>query len=246
MRHWTVSLVRDGSVSRQWHVWAEILTIGSHGAAKVRLPRPVEPWALRLSELPEPQIFQLAEFTVQVADTTSERTNLWERAQVRIEHARVRSEREAEPAASILPGTWQTAVTALLLAGATQWLADTLARPDSRPPELRPAGVERSIVPVPSAVRSPFEILDRDAIASASGSVLQRTQSARIASGSASQRIAAPAPSARHASQGTWAESSPWAPESGIPRTALAPVAWPESGSDAWESLDQPPPEPPH
>lgn len=246
MRHWTVSLVREGCVSRQWHVWADTLTIGSHGAAKVRLPLPVEPWALRLSELPEPRIFQLAEYVVEVADTTSERTRMWERAQVRIEHARVRTEREAEPAASTLPGTWQTAVTALLLAGATQWLADTLARPENRPPELRPAGVERSIVPVPSVVRSPFEILDRDVIASASGSVLQRTPSVRIASGSASQRIAAPAPSARHASHGSWTESSPWAPESGIPRTALASASWPESGPDAWESLDQPPPESPH
>jgi hypothetical protein len=246
MRHWTVSLVRDGSVSRQWHVWAETLTIGSHGAAKVRLPLPVEPWALRLSELPEPQTFQLSEFTVQVADTTSERTRLWEHAQVRIENARVRSEREAQEIVANGPGTFQTAVTALLLAGATHWLADTLARPESRPLELRPAGVERSIVPAPSAVRPPFEILDRDAIARASGFVLEGAVSARIASASVSQRIASPAPVTRHASHGSWTASPPWAPESGLPRTALASAAWPESGPDAWESLDQPPPEPPH
>lgn len=242
MRHWTVSLVREGCVSRQWHVWADTLTIGSHGAAKVRLPLPVEPWALRLSELPEPRTFQLAEYVVEVADTTSERTRMWERAQVRIEHARVRTEREDAAVVATGPGTFQTALAALFLAGLTHWIADGLARPEHRPLDTRQVGVERPAF----APRSPFEILDRDAIASASGSVLQRTPSVRIASGSASQRIAAPAPSARHASHGSWTESSPWAPESGIPRTALASASWPESGPDAWESLDQPPPESPH
>lgn len=246
MRHWTVSLVRDGSVSRQWHVWAETLTIGSHGAAKVRLPLPVEPWALRLSELPEPQTFQLAEFTVQVADTTSERSRLWESAQVRIERARIRAEREGEASVPTGPSTFKTAVTGLCLAGFTHWLADILAdRHDDRDVPRTTSAVLLQL-PSQAVPESPFQTIDREVIAAKSGYLLSGIGSAKDPSGKRSIQLSTPSQGPERASRGSWGGVSPWAPESESPRAALAAASWPQHGPESWESLDQPPPEPPH
>lgn len=246
MRHWTVSLVREGSVTRQWHVWAETLTIGSHGAAKVRLPLPVEPWALCLSELPAPQTFQLAEYTLQVSDTTSERARLWEGAQVRIEHARVRVERERETTVPTGPSTLQTAVTALCLAGLTHWLATALAEPESERLEPRPAGIELLALPVLSAPQAPFDIVDRGAIAVKAGYILGGIGGVKAPSDRRSIQLGAPSSPSERTSNGSWGGVSPWAPESDLPRTVLATPSWGSHGPDAWESIDQPPPEPPH
>jgi len=48
MRYWKVSLVHEGRTAREWHLRTETLTVGSNGANAVRLPPPVEPFALRL------------------------------------------------------------------------------------------------------------------------------------------------------------------------------------------------------
>jgi len=242
MRHWTVSLLRDGRTSREWHVWAETLTIGSHGAAKVRLPLPVEPWALRLTELPEPQLFEIGEYLVRIADTTAERTTLWERAQVRIEtatHAQDVASR-TEPAQ---PSTLRTAFAALCLAGITHLTAEHLAadRQDSAVPSAGPAlAYARTSPEAPFVVRPPAPSASTGTLAAGIGT--------NPAPKSAPTSIVlVPSP-----------QQTGYAPNSGAPlpldlevqhpspQHASASATWPPGASRSWKSLDQPPPEPPH
>ena len=85
MRYWKVSLLRDGRTAREWHVHAEVLTVGSNGANAVRLPPPVEPFALRLESAPEPADHEVGPYLLRVEDETLRRERLWSQAQERIE-----------------------------------------------------------------------------------------------------------------------------------------------------------------
>lgn len=245
MKHWTVSLLHEGSVAREWHVWAETLTVGSHGAAKVRLPLPAEPWALRISELPEPQTFQVAEFTLRISDTTAERTRLWERAQVRIEVARLRAECEPEDSVPTGPSTLHTAVTALCLAGLTHWLGELLADRDPQALELQ-AVTSLAVAARPiEGPRSPFALCD---------SVASPEIVVNLAAGIAKSKaplvvrtviLSASSTHPRRTSQGSGDGLFALAPDD-PQRTALALASRLDHGPETWESLDQPPPEPPH
>lgn len=242
MRHWTVSLIREGGVAREWHVWADTLTVGSHGAAKVRLPLPAEPWALRLSELPEPQVFQLAEFTLRVADTTAERALLWERAQVRIETARTRVERESE-AAPVGPSTLHTAITALALAGVTHWLAELAGGSQVRELEVVTAIAAARAQDEP---RAPFEDSSDVAEPSLSGAAI-------VAGIALSKAPAVVRTAILSTASATGAHAAQWSgPDSfltvsdGLPPLVLASASWPDGEQRSPLSPDRPPPEPPH
>lgn len=245
MRHWTVSLVREGSVAREWHVWADVLTVGSHGAAKVRLPLPAEPWALRIAELPEPAEFQVAEFHLRIADTTAERSNLWERAQVRIESARERAEREADPPVATGPSTLQTTVTALCLAGLTHWFAGVAAHDGSESSDLHPIASLASAPALQDDPTAPF---------AESVCAPRQDEAGRLVAGISRSKAPAsvraaigsmPSAHSEHASQGSGGALFALAPQES-PRIALVAASWPASAPQAWDSLDQPPPEPPH
>lgn len=242
MRHWTVSLLRDGRTSREWHVWAETLTIGSHGAAKVRLPLPVEPWALRLTELAEPSTFELAEFTVRVADTTLERTTLWERAQVRIETAAHAKEvlSASEPAQ---PSTLRTAFAALCLAGITHLTAEHFAadRQDSAIPSAGPAlAYSRTSPEAPFVVRPP-------APSASTGTLAAGIGSNPAPKSALSSIVLVPSPQqAGYASNGGAPLPLDLEVHHPSPQHASASISWPPGSTRSWKSVDQPPPEPPH
>jgi len=244
MRHWTVSLIREGGVAREWHVWADTLTVGSHGAAKVRLPQPVEPWALRISELPEPQVFQLAEFTLRVADTTAERAQLWERAQVRIETARARIERESEAeTAPVGPSTLHTAITALALAGVTHWLAELAGGGEVRELEVVTAIAAARAHDEP---RAPFEAHDSAAEPTISSAGIVAGIALSKAPAAVRTAILSTASSTwAHVAQGSGADLCTTAPD-GLPRFVLASASWPDGEERSPLSPDRPPPEPPH
>lgn len=246
MKHWTVSLVREGKVSREWHVWAETLTVGSHGAAKVRLPLPAEPWALRITELPEPQVFEVAEFTLRIADTTAERGRLWERAQVRIVTAADRLEQGEIPNGPAVPSTLKTAVTALCLAGLTHFLAESLA--DKEPDFLE---VRSSSVSAPATISietptAPFAVRDTSAAPRDLASLGRRVAASKAPSVVMSGILSAPVTHPQMAHQGSGAGAYATTPEALSLAAATASAARRDGYAQEWESLDQPPPEPPH
>ncbi|QQS06331.1 MAG: hypothetical protein IPK50_05405 [Fibrobacterota bacterium] len=123
MRYWKVSLLHQGRTAREWHVRAEVLTVGSHGSNTVRLPPPVEAFALRLEDLPETPTVQVGDFLLKIEDETRLRNTLVNRAQQRFDQAElmVAAElpREAHSPARIL-------ITAFTLAGLTHLTATFL------------------------------------------------------------------------------------------------------------------------
>jgi hypothetical protein len=64
-----------------------VLTVGSHGSNKVRLPPPVEAFALQFSELSEAQTCEVGPFTLLVEDETHERSEMWSEARSRVNDA---------------------------------------------------------------------------------------------------------------------------------------------------------------
>ncbi|MBK8804998.1 MAG: hypothetical protein IPN71_23585 [Fibrobacteres bacterium] len=128
MRYWKVSLLHQGRTAREWHVRAEVLTVGSHGSNTVRLPPPVEAFALRFEDLPETPTVQIGDFLLKIEDETRLRKALVNRAQQRFDQADllVAAElpREAHSPARIL-------ITAFTLAGLTHLTATFLGSQSS-------------------------------------------------------------------------------------------------------------------
>jgi len=131
MKYWKVSLLREGRCARQWHVRAEVLTVGSHGSNKVRLPPPVEAFALQISELGDTETHEIGPFTLLIEDETHQRNQLWTVAQIRVE--------EAVSAAAVAPREApvpvRVAIATFTLLGLTN-LAGSLIM-DRRPHVLR-------------------------------------------------------------------------------------------------------------
>lgn len=248
MRHWTVSLLRDGHTSRQWHVWSDVLTVGSHGAAKVRLPLPVEPWALRLTELAEPSHFQVGEYLLLVQDTTTERATLWERAQVRMDTLARQTNPPQRP--DLHPTPWGTAVLALCLAGLTHWTAEQFASSPSADRDTTRPSVQSapSTAISPPQPASPFAPAAVQALASRQpGTGLADVGRGPVPASVGTSIVVKPpqqkAPGSSGGSSDLAKDLAPPSPQH-LPSVVSAP--WPAAGSRSWESLDQPPPEPPH
>ena len=152
MKYWKVSLLREGRCAREWHVRAEVLTIGSHGSNKVRLPPPVESFALQFSELAQVETHQVGPFSLVVEDETHQRNELWTVACTRVEEA-VSAASEAPREA---PVPIRIAIATFTLLGLTN-LAGSLFL-DGRPEVMReyerthPAlvGMPRTGAPVPA------------------------------------------------------------------------------------------------
>jgi len=247
MRHWTVSLLRDGRTAREWHVWAETLTVGSHGAAKVRLPVPVEAWALRLTELAEPQEFDVGEFHLRIADTTTERTSLWERAQIRIETAASHAQ-EVPATSDSHPGALRTAVAALCLAGITHWAAERLA-PDHESHMAHPTSeLGEGIRPI-TAPQAPFAIspIHSGSVPATANAFLLNVGCSKAPNSALVGIVSNPTPQQMGFSQGGSASAaSDLVLSHDASHGNLALPSWSHDGKRSWESLDQPPPEPPH
>jgi len=131
MKYWKVSLLRDGRCARQWHVRADILTVGSHGSNKVRLPPPVESFALQVSELSAAQICEVGPFTLVVEDETHERSELWTEARMRVNDAV--SAASAAPREAPVP--IRAAIAAFTLIGLTNLVGSLVV--DGKPHVLR-------------------------------------------------------------------------------------------------------------
>ncbi len=150
MRYWKVSLLHDGRTAREWHVRAEVLTVGSHGSNTVRLPPPVDAFALRLEDIPDTDTVQVGSFLLRIEDETRLRKALVNRAQKRFEeaelHVAAELPREANSPARIL-------VAAFTLAGLTH-IAATFLGSQSSSEEPRTARqvvqmVARAVEPAP-------------------------------------------------------------------------------------------------
>lgn len=128
MRYWKVSLLHDGRTAREWHVRAEVLTVGSHGSNTVRLPPPVEAFALRLEDVPTSDTVQVGSYLLKIEDETRLRNTLVNRAQRRFEQAELQVAadlpREAHSPARIL-------VAAFAMAGLTHLTASLLGSQSS-------------------------------------------------------------------------------------------------------------------
>lgn len=123
MRYWKVSLLGEGRTTREWHVRTEILTVGSNGANAVRLPPPVEPFALRLEDCEGPSEHAVGPYLLRVEDETEARGRLWSQAQSRIELAK-EAFAEAPSAETHVPT--RMAAAALALVGLTNLAANLL------------------------------------------------------------------------------------------------------------------------
>lgn len=136
MRYWKVSLLHQGRTAREWHVRAEVLTVGSHGSNTVRLPPPVAAFALRLENLPETPTVQIGDFLLKIEDETKLRKALVSRAQERFDQAELlvaaEMPREAHSPARIL-------ITACTLAGLTHLAATFLGSQSSSSEDHRVA-----------------------------------------------------------------------------------------------------------
>lgn len=119
MKYWKVSLLHEGRTAREWHVRAEVLTVGSHGSNKVRLPPPVEPFALQFTELPEAGTFEVGPYTILVQDETIQRNVLWTDARSRVQ--------EAVSAASVAPRETPAPVRAAIVACSLLGLTNLVA-----------------------------------------------------------------------------------------------------------------------
>jgi len=244
MKHWTVKMLREGTVSREWHVWAEALTVGSHGAAKVRLPPPVEAWALRLTELREAETFQIGEFTLLIADTTAERSRLWERAQIRIETEQKAADRRIE-IPTVAPSTLRTTIAALVLAGITQWVAESMA--DRSAPESSPSTPDISWTAPEATPVAPYAAAPTAPSATGQDKLDAGIASAKAPASVRLAIVASPTPQqVGHIPSGHGSGLYALDPFADLPQTSLALASWPSSGAVSWDSRDQPPPEPPH
>lgn len=131
MKYWKVSLLREGRCARQWHVRAEVLTVGSHGSNKVHLPPPVEAFALQVADSTDGMICEVGPYTLRIEDETRERSTLWSEARVRVDHA-ISAASEAPREA---PVPVRAAIAAFALLGLTN-LAGSLVV-DGKPHVLR-------------------------------------------------------------------------------------------------------------
>jgi len=85
MRHWKITLMRDGRSQRQWHLRGDKVTVGSHPSCNVRLPRPApEVLATLEGALPDACEFGWDDSVVLVEDVTSGMNSLLRQAKVRI------------------------------------------------------------------------------------------------------------------------------------------------------------------
>lgn len=131
MKYWKVSLLQDGRCARQWHVRAEVLTVGSHGSNKVRLPPPVGAFALQISRLSEALTSEVGPFTLVIEDETHQRNELWSVARTHVENAV--SAASAAPREAPIP--IRVAIATFTLLGLTNLAGSFLV--DGRPKVLR-------------------------------------------------------------------------------------------------------------
>ncbi len=151
MKYWKVSLLHEGRTAREWHVRTEVLTVGSHGSNKVRLPPPVEAFALQFTELAEPTTFEVGPYTLQVEDETLQRHLMWTDARSRVQ--------EAVSAASVAPRETpvpvRAAIAACTLLGLTNLVASLVV--DGRLGVLRAYERPQSEMVAIVATKAPVE-----------------------------------------------------------------------------------------
>ena len=151
MKYWKVSLLHEGRTAREWHVRAEVLTVGSHGSNKVRLPPPVDAFALQFTELPEATTFEVGPYTLLVEDETHQRNAMWTDARSRVQ--------EAVSAASVAPRETpvpvRAAIAACTLLGLTNLVASLVV--DGRLGVLRAYERPRSEMVAMAAAKTQVE-----------------------------------------------------------------------------------------
>lgn len=85
MRHYSITLERHDRSVRQWSVWAETLTVGSHPRSALVLPEPIAPHA---AVLEHDGVLELPIGRLLVHDDTPLREHLWTKARERMALAR--------------------------------------------------------------------------------------------------------------------------------------------------------------
>lgn len=254
MKYWKVSLLREGRCARQWHVRADVLTVGSHGSNKVRLPPPVEAFALQLSDLVEAKTHEVGPFTLLIEDETTERKELWNVAKFRVE--------EAVSAASVAPREAPVAIRATIaaftLVGLTN-LAGSLVM-DHRPHVLREyernhpaaASMPRTGRPVETPAPSfeaskPVQASPTVAVAAPfrPGSMLFSTANAGVAKAASIVMVAPNSPVPAAPTGHSW-DGVMMAYASGAPETSAMPSQWLSSTPARYRAPWPDAPVPPH
>ena len=85
MRHYSITLERHDRSVRQWSVWAETLTVGSHPRSALVLPEPIAPHE---AVLEHDGVLELPIGRLLVHDDTPLREHLWTKARERMALAR--------------------------------------------------------------------------------------------------------------------------------------------------------------
>lgn len=85
MRHWKITLMRDGRSQRQWHLRGESVTVGALPTCQVRLPRPAPDVLAEVKGAQNaPQEFQWDDAVILIEDVTCTADSLLRQAKVRI------------------------------------------------------------------------------------------------------------------------------------------------------------------
>lgn len=85
MRHWKITLMRDGRSQRQWHLRGESVTVGALPTCQVRLPRPAPDVLAEVKGAQSiPQEFQWNDAVILIEDVTCTADSLLRQAKVRI------------------------------------------------------------------------------------------------------------------------------------------------------------------
>jgi len=86
MRHWKITLMRDGHCQRQWHLRGDSVAVGALPTCDVRLPRPAPDVLAELDGAQSgPHEFAWADAVVVIEDVTSQVNALLRLARTRIE-----------------------------------------------------------------------------------------------------------------------------------------------------------------
>jgi hypothetical protein len=229
-------------------VRADVLTVGSHGSNKVRLPPPVEAFALQITELSAARTCEVGPFTLVVEDETHERSELWTEARLRVNDAV--SAASAAPREAPVP--IRAAIAAFTLLGLTN-LAGSLVV-DGTPHVLREyernrAALVASAHPAPSvqagspryeappAVASPTPHGHADLLAISLASVSGGSRVVALVGGSTSQPGSNPGSS--------W-DGGLMSHSDGIPDPMAVPSAWLASTPERYRAPWPDAPVPPH
>lgn len=170
MRHYHVTLERQDRSVRQWSIWADQLTIGSHPRSALVLPSPI---ATHAAVLEHDGVLDLPIGRLLVHDDTSMQESLWAKARVRMALARKLEwsepgarDRRRSLALAALSAFGLAGVLGMRFIGAhppkvpnlplpIEYIAMNLEQPPTPPPPEPPQEMDRAVLPTDHPTTTP-------------------------------------------------------------------------------------------